>query len=223
MKKEIANKDYIYDTLLADIISLKYKPGEFIKEADLSLAFNISRTPLREVIKRLALEGYIQVIPRHGNKVTLIDTDSVRQMVDMRILLEAGVLKDLMLKIRAEQLAELHQILDKQSEVLNSGSVDDFWESDNNFHKRMFELDGKELWWKTIRKFEPHYMRFRKLEMTDNTNFDLLYVHHKNILKTLEERKIEDIEAILRSHIGFCLARMPILVDKYPLYFKTKR
>jgi DNA-binding GntR family transcriptional regulator len=220
MIEELDNKDKIYNELLNDIIKLKYKPGEFIKEADLSIRFNISRTPLREVIKRLALEGYIQVIPRHGNKITLIDTNSVKQMMEMRILLESKVYRNLIFKLKNEDFQEFELELIEQAKKLDIGNVDEFWEEDNHFHQRFFELDGKEIWWETIRKFEPHYMRFRKLEMTDSTNFDLLYVHHKNIVKILEERKIEDIEPILRSHIGFCLERMPILLDKYPSYFK---
>lgn len=213
-------KDNIYEILLEDITLLRYKPGDFLKEADLSSRFNVSRTPLREVVKRLALEGYIQVLPRHGNKVSLIDTDIVKQMMEMRVVLETAVEKQLAFSISPEQLSTLREIMKKQEDAVAESDSEAFWLLDNEFHEKLFLYAGKSVWWDTIKKYEAHYMRFRKLEMTDNTNYELLYIHHKNLLKNIIERRIEEIEPSIRTHVGTCLERLPVLMDKYPSYFK---
>lgn len=215
------SKEEIYKTIIGDIVCLRYRPGDLLKEAELSARFNLSRTPLREVLKRLALEGYVTVVPRHGNKVSYIDVGKVRQIVDMRVLLETAVEKQLVFCITDKESALLQQNLDAQRAAIDECDNEKFWQLDNSFHESMFIFAGKSVWWETIKMYEAHYMRFRKLEMTDNTNYELLYVHHKNILKNIIDRNIGEIELSVREHVAFCLQRMPVLIDKYPSYFKS--
>jgi GntR family transcriptional regulator, rspAB operon transcriptional repressor len=219
-KLVLNTKELIYSELLSEIVKLKIKPGEFIKENDLSLRFKISRTPLREILKRLEAEGYLTVLPRHGTKVTLIDPISVRQMLEMRIQLETKVQKDLIFNLTLKDIETLGECLKSQETALTDKDIELFWELDNQFHERLFSLAGKSLWWDIIRKYEAHYMRYRRLAMADDNNFELLYIHHKNILKSITERKIEEIEPQLLSHVGFCTEKMPVLLYKYPEYFK---
>jgi Transcriptional regulators len=113
MKDNTVDKRAIYEELVKDIINLKYKPGEYLKEAELGLRFGISRTPLREITQQLAREHYIKVIPRHGNKVSPIDLQYVRQMLEMRIVLENAVLKALAFGIDID-FSEIHRNLEEQ-------------------------------------------------------------------------------------------------------------
>lgn len=217
----VGKKEDIYNQLLSEIVKLKIKPGEFIKENDLSARFMISRTPLRDILKRLEIEGYLCVLPRYGTKITLIDPISVKQMLEMRIQLESKVQRDLIFNLSEKDVAELEGFLLMQEESLVSQDIEKFWQLDNDFHEALFRMAGKALWWDIIRKYEAHYMRFRRLAMADDKNFELLYFHHKNILKSIVERRIEEIEPQLISHVGFCTEKMPILLYKYPEYFKT--
>lgn len=210
----------IYKELLSEIVRLVIKPGEFIKENDLSLRFNISRTPLRDILKRLESEGYINVLPRHGTQVTLIDPLSVKQMLEMRIQLETKVQKELLFLLNEKQIEELKNSLTQQEIALKEGNLERFWELDNGFHESLFSYAGKALWWDIIRKYEAHYMRYRRLAMADDKNFELLLIHHRNILNTIVDRRIEDIEPQLLSHVGFCMDKLPMLIYKYPEYFK---
>ena len=212
-------KEHIYDVLLEDIVSLRYKPNEFIKENELAERFRMSRTPVREVIKRLALEGYIKITPRHGNAVTRIDIQHVRQMMQLRIVLESKVLSILTNTDDLNTL-HLHNLLDEQALLIAGGDLsDDFWHSDNLFHKAIFELADRGIWWQLLERFEPHYMRYRKLDISDSNKVELLFVHHKNILRIIEEKRLIEIEDILKSHIYCCIDRIPFLIDKYPGFF----
>jgi DNA-binding GntR family transcriptional regulator len=63
-------------------------------------------------------------------------------------------------------------------------------------------------------------MRYRKLDNTDSSNnVDLLFIHHKNIIKALEEQNYDSFESLVSSHAHLCLTRMPILLEKYPDFF----
>lgn len=220
--RKLDKKIKVYQLLLDDIINLKYLPGEYIKEEELSSKFNMSRTPFREILKRLAYEGFIEVIPRHGNRIALIKAEAVKQMAEMRILLESEVVRELIIKILPEELEVLSKILSKQNEAIDKADNTMFWELDNLFHSKLFEIANKTIWWDIIKQYEANYMRFRRLEMTNNTNYDLLYIHHKNIMGVIKDRKFEAVLELLSAHVGQCVNILPILKDKYPLYFENE-
>lgn len=212
-------KDRIYDEMLSDIVNLRYKPGDFVKEVELSKRFHVSRTPMREVIKKLAVEGYIDVLPRYGNRISLISISSVKQILEMRIVLENQVIDELRRKITDEQLGKLREHIEKQQELVDCGNLESFWQSDNDFHRMLFELAGREFWWDVIRRYEPHYMRFRKFDLQINRNVDLLFVHHKKIIEMISDTADCDIKGLVQSHISVGLERIPVLLEKCPQYF----
>jgi DNA-binding GntR family transcriptional regulator len=214
-----ALKQKIYKALICDIVNLILKPNDFISESSLAKRHGVSRTPVREVLKRLALEKYIVVIPHYGNKVSRIDLENVRQLLEMRILLEARVLKLVghgFLSCR-EDLAKM---LQNQKIAVQAEALDAFWEEDNDFHKTLFVAAGKPLWWEMLKSFEPHYMRYRKLDMTDaNHQASLLLTHHESIFHALENQDELLYEPLIASHANLCLQRMPELQERYPDYF----
>ena len=105
---------------------------------------------------------------------------------------------------------------------MENKNTEKFWELDNNFHKYLFKLANKDMWWKTIRTNEAHYMRFRKLEMSDNTDYELIYFQHTSMLKAIVERRYEDLDQIIKNHVGSCVAKLPMLMEKYSEYFKKE-
>ncbi|MFA6867044.1 MAG: GntR family transcriptional regulator, partial [Clostridia bacterium] len=202
---------------------LKIKPNEFLKEVELSNQYQISRTPLREIIKKLSWQGYVEVMPKYGNRVSLIDSKSVIQMIDMRIVLEKEVQKQLAFSAKDNRDWQfLDDIIAMQKVAVISHNTDEFWKLDNSFHKSLFGLANKEMWWKTIRTNEAHYMRFRKLEMSDNTDYELIYFQHLEMLKAISEKNYEDLDQIINNHVGSCVAKLPLLMDKYGEYFKKR-
>ena len=78
----------IYGVLKEKIQFLEMKPGERIVEADLSAEYGVSRTPVREALKRLEEEGFVSIYPQRGTYVSLIDMKLVKEMAYMRHILE---------------------------------------------------------------------------------------------------------------------------------------
>lgn len=212
-------KQAIYEALLTGIVDLDYAPGSFLNEASLAERFEVSRTPVREVIKRLALEKYIEVIPHYGNRVVKIDLNRVRGFLEMRVLLETAVLKAVS-EVFEEYAAPLYAILDDQKNAMDTGDLSAFWQSDNAFHETLFAIAEKAVWWEVLKSAQPHYMRYRKLDMTDiNNNADLIFIHHKNILKAIAAKDEKSYQPLISGHVHLCLERMPVLLEKYPDYF----
>ena len=107
-------KTIIYNNLLNDIQELRYEPNDFLNESEIAAQYNVSRTPVREVIKRLANEKYVVVFPHYGNKVARINLEIVKQSVDMRVLFETSVLHTVSNHFK-EHASTLKDILKKTS------------------------------------------------------------------------------------------------------------
>ena len=80
--------DYVFDTLKKEILKLELKPGQAISENEICARFDVSRTPVREALRRLQEQGFVRTVPYSGTYVTLLNLDDIRQMIYMRIAVE---------------------------------------------------------------------------------------------------------------------------------------
>lgn len=220
MFKENDIKNHIYLSMLDDIITCQLKPGEFVKEQELSQRYKASRTPVREVIKRLALEHYIDVIPRYGNRISRISIEYVKQMIEMRITLECKVISNLVIKNNDLDTTLLSDSIETQRHLLDKNyAFKDFFKLDNEFHKIIFQLGHKMVWWGVLENFTPHYSRFRMLRAKEENNNRLSFVQHKEIYSIIKNRDLKSIESTVKNHVLPCLTNIPLLLEEYPSYF----
>ncbi len=114
----------------------------------MSKRFNISRTPIREVFKRLEIEGLINVIPNKGTIVTPINFGVISEFMYVREKLEIGLEEDLLPILQEEQLAKLSINLKKQEKIIKdldtplSERTMAFYDLDNQFHARLYTLSS---------------------------------------------------------------------------------
>src|SRR5699024_10076848 len=154
-----------------------------ISELQISEKYGISRTPIRDAIKALVAEGFLEVRPHIGSFVSLIDLNKVSDSVFIRHSLELSVLKELCSKFTPYYALALEQILNQQELLVknteNKEAQWDFIQLDNAFHAKLFELDGKASIWNTISSMNQHYLRFRTLLVRYNSDpIDILYQQH---------------------------------------------
>lgn len=80
--------DEVYAALRAGIVSLQFKPGSMIQEESLARQLGVSRTPIREALRRLAQEGLVQTVPKKGTIVAGISLNDIREVFQIRLALE---------------------------------------------------------------------------------------------------------------------------------------
>lgn len=107
----MSTKNDILNLLKHEILNLTLKPGTILSETVLSERFQISRTPLRDVLKQLSLASYIDVYPKKGNLVSYIDLESVEQMIYLRSVLEKDIIKGLSGSLTLKGIMELQKNL----------------------------------------------------------------------------------------------------------------
>lgn len=117
------------------IYQRKLMPGDWIDEMALCAQIGISRTPLREALKVLHAEGLIEIVPRRGSRVSVLDEDGLHELFPVMATLE-GLCAYFAVKHQSEEeLAELEQLHARLEELATAGKVDEYFEANHQFHK----------------------------------------------------------------------------------------
>ena len=101
----------IFNRIRDDILSGNYTPGEELKEATLGKQLGVSRTPVREALRQLDLEGLVEIAPNRGAKVIGISRKDVEDIYHMRARLEGLAARKAAEQIKEEELAELEEVI----------------------------------------------------------------------------------------------------------------
>lgn len=195
-------KAEIMNQLKQEILTLALKPGTILSETGLSERFQISRTPLRDVLKQLALESYTDIYPKKGNIVSYIDLDSVEQITYLRSTLEKEILKDLSSHLLLTGVHELKEILERQKESIGQdNNIDAFLSLDDTFHRALYRLAGREFLWNLIQQSNVHYLRYRRLHMLKSEKLEEIWKEHHLILELLVHKEIDQIGPLIHHHL----------------------
>lgn len=198
----MAFKEEIMNQLKKEILSLQLKPGTIISETALSERFQLSRTPIRDVLKQLSQEDYIHIYPKKGNIVSYINLESVEQIIYLRYTLEKEIMKELSGGIPLKDLHELKDILLRQLQCIDGPEdTEVFLKLDDEFHKTMFVLAGREFLWELIQQFNVHYIRYRKLHMLKKDKLKEIQREHQLMLDYVAQGQVGEIDELLHHHL----------------------
>ena len=188
--------DYIFDMLKQEILSLELKPGQAISENEICSRFDVSRTPVREALRRLQEQGFVNTIPYSGTYVTLLNLDDIRQMIYMRVAVELMVMRDFM-EVATPLLYEeiRHQIRSQELLIQEPGfEPEQFYSMDAQMHALWFCAVGRAKVWDFIQAQQLHYTRFRMLDFVTETDFTRIIREHKQLLECLENKDEKGLE-----------------------------
>ena len=138
--------DLAYRAMRRKILDNAWPPGHRALEHELALALGMSRTPVREALIRLANEGLVEVVPRHGMRVLPVSADDMRDIYDMLTALEA-MAAELVVR-RKPTAAQLKPLVDASRDMARAVKADDLdaWAAaDERFHRQLIELSGNRL------------------------------------------------------------------------------
>ena len=220
-QKQGSNRDYVYDTVKKNIISLKLEPGTLISEKEIADQLQVSRTPTREAFIKLAEEGLIMIYPQKGSYVSLIDIDQVEEARFVRITLEIAVLKIACETFTDQDIAELEVLLAEQKIYSDRNNYEKMHELDEKFHETIFFKCGKQRTWSVIQQMQVHYKRFRNLLLAVYFDWEMIISQHARIVESIRRRDKEMAERELRQHVKTRF-ETDELMRKYPNYFLKK-
>ncbi len=196
--------DYIKEAILEGI----YREGDHILETEVAQALGISRAPVREGIKELEKEGILTIVPRKGTFMTKFTIEDIKEVFDIRLLLENDILELLMTedKLSEKDFAALEIIVEDMVTIVNS-SGDPVKKAimlnskDMEFHRYIWKKSGSK---RRIEILERLYFQLRIAMFYDTNetgNLLITATDHYEIIKNLRSRDLENCKKALRDHI----------------------
>lgn len=209
----------IYSELREELVSLQRKPGEPISEAQIALAYGLSRTPVREAILKLADEGLLDIFPQSGIFVARIPLGALPEAIIVRKALEettAGLAAE---RISTSQVLNLHSILERQRECDASNDRDGFHQADEAFHAAIAEIAGYPGIWTLIQQVKVHVDRYRRLTLPQAGRMAEVIAEHEPILAAIEAHDRFAARLAMERHLNRLLHDLSATQHTNPEFF----
>lgn len=220
-----SREEWVYESLKSDILDLRLKPGQLLKETEICEKFGVSRTPVRDAIRLLQEQGFVKTVPYQGVFVTLLSLNYIKQMIYMRFAVENSVLKDFAASANAMALEDVRYLIRKQEALLQEPTFtpEQFYRIDAQMHAVWFEATKRTVLWDMLQKQDLYYTRFRMLDFTTETDFSRIIKEHKQLLSCIEQKDFQRIEEVLKNHLYYSMKRMRHQIDvEYRDYFEEE-
>lgn len=194
-------RDVVFKTLREAILKGNLAPGERLMEIQLANQLGVSRTPIREAIRKLELEGLVVMIPRRGAEVARITEKDLRDVLEVRASLEELAIGLACERITDEEIGELRRALENFREVLREGDVTKIAESDVDFHDIIFSATQNARLIQIVNNLREQMYRYRLEYLKDYTTHDRLYKEHQQITDAVSDRDKERARKLIVEHI----------------------
>jgi DNA-binding GntR family transcriptional regulator len=211
-------REAAYEAVRARITTLELSPGTALSENDLAATLAMSRTPVREALILLAAEGLVQVFAKVGSFVARIDPARVEQAQFVREAIEVASLADLHAPDPAA-LAEVEATLHAQESP--TITHDAFFHLDEEFHRGLLRMAGREGAWPTVHSAKGHLDRVRMLGLHRQRSIAELAAEHRKILEAATAGQTTTAVDLLRRHLRHVLDDLDAIRQQSPDLFTT--
>ncbi len=191
----------VFEQLENDIISGKYKQGDYLNEIKLSEDMGVSRTPIREAFRQLELEGLVVYTPNKGVVVRGFSAEDIRDIYQIRLMIEGMTARRAAENASDEILGELEETLELEKFYTDKGDAVQISALDSRFHEAIYRASGSRLLTKTLKAFH-HYVKYvRNISLSNPERAQKTYIEHKSIYDAIKEHDREMAEILTEQHI----------------------
>lgn len=191
----------VFVRLETDILRGVYRQGESLNESKVASELKVSRTPVREAIRQLELEGLVAYIPNKGAIVKGLSEDDINDIFEIRMKIEGMAAKRAAANITPDQLKELEEVVDFEEFYTRRGHADQILKLDTKFHEIIFKASGSRLLDRTLTSFHHYIERARSLSFEDKDRAQKALLEHRAILNAIAKRDREKAEILMAEHI----------------------
>jgi len=190
----------VADILRENIISGNIRPGEKITENQIANTLNISRPPIREAFRILATEGLITLVPRKGAFVSELSTREVKEIYEMKSMMESFATRLAIPTIEKKEISELDSILNLMEEKIKENNFKEIQRLNIEFHRKMIKISKNQ---KLIYLYESIVLpirRYQRVGLSAPSSWEMSLAEHRNIVKAIRSKNIELAEKLTREH-----------------------
>ena len=194
-------RDVVFNTLRQAILTGEFTPGERLMEIALAERLGVSRTPVREAIRKLELEGLVVMIPRKGAEVARITEKDLRNVLEVRCALEELSASLSCERITEEEKLELRQSLQEFEEAVKSKDVSYIVDKDVEFHDIIYKKKKNDRLIQILNNLREQIYRYRMEYTKDEDYHEVLLKEHKEIYDAIIHNDKEKAMECVKTHI----------------------
>jgi DNA-binding GntR family transcriptional regulator len=194
-------REVVFEALREAIISGVLKPGERMMEIQLAEQLGVSRTPVREAIRKLELEGFVVMIPRKGAYVAGISLKDIADVFEVRAALEALAAALAAERITDDELEEMERMLVRKAEYIESNRFAELIEVDTEFHEALYRASRNTKLEQIIHNLREQIQRFRTTTLAYPGRMRESLSEHRKLLEAISERDVARAAQLAQEHI----------------------
>ncbi|HHW03562.1 MAG TPA: GntR family transcriptional regulator [Thermoanaerobacterales bacterium] len=194
-------RDVVFGALREAIITGELKPGERLMEVQLAEEMGVSRTPVREAIRKLELEGLVVMIPRKGAYVAGLSLKDAADVFEIRESLEGLAAALAAERITDEELEAMEKILTEISSASEKDDVETIIKKDAEFHQILFAATRNDRLAQIINNLKEQIDRFRVQSFTNPDRIKSILQEHRRIVDALKDGDADRAEKLAKDHI----------------------
>ena len=201
MDEYLPLRDVVFNTLRKAILKGELKPGERLMEIALAERLGVSRTPVREAMRKLELEGLVVMIPRRGAQVANITEKDLNDVLEVRIALENLSIENACARMTEEQLAELKKAGRYFEETIKGGNLVKLAEADVAFHEVIYKASDNRRLNQVLNNLREQIYRYRVEYLKEEETRNVLVKEHEEIYEAIKNRDVKKAQEISFRHI----------------------
>ena len=201
MNEYLPLRAVVFQTLRQAILRGELKPGERLMEIHLAQKLGVSRTPVREAIRKLELEGLVLMIPRKGAVVAEITVTDLEDVLEVRMALEELAVKLACRNITEEQLNAMRQREEIFRKSLYGDDVAACAQADMEFHDAIYAATGNSRLVQILNNLREQMYRYRVEYLKEEQTRNLLVSEHEELVKAIREGDVQKAQDISFHHL----------------------
>lgn len=194
-------RDVVFNTLRQAILRGELEPGERLMEIALAQKLGVSRTPIREAIRKLELEGLVVMIPRKGAEVACITEKDMRDVLEVRGTLEELAVSLACRNMNEEIINELVMANKVFEAAVVSKDVVRITDADVSFHDVIYKATDNQRLIQIINNLSEQMYRYRLEYVKDARSHSILISEHADIINKLRSKDDEGAKLVIKQHI----------------------
>lgn len=201
MNEYLPLRDVVFNTLRQAILKGELKPGERLMEIALAERLGVSRTPIREAMRKLELEGLVVMIPRRGAQVANITEKDLNDVLEVRIALETMAIEKACKRMTQEQMEKLLAAERTFERTMKDGNLVRLAEADVEFHEIIYQASDNRRLIQVLNNLREQIYRYRVEYLKDEETRNVLVKEHKELYQAILDRDVARAQEISFQHI----------------------
>jgi DNA-binding GntR family transcriptional regulator len=198
-------RNRVEQAIAAAIISGEMPPGQVYSAPQLAARFAVSATPVREAMLNLEKRGFVETLRNKGFRVTEVSERDLREIAEVRLMLEPPAMRRLAERFPQEHMAELRELAERIVATAREGDLGSYLEADSAFHLRLLSILGNRRLRQIVADLRSRTRLVGLVALIDTEELNQSAAEHQVLLDLLAAGKGEQAESATARHIGHVL------------------